>query len=414
MRVLLLSWEYPPLMVGGLGRHVYALSRALAAADHEVTVVTRAPGGTPSTTAERDGGLTIVRVPEDALLTPGGEHAPFAAALAVNHALTRAALKVARSAAFDVVHAHDWLVAHSAVTVREQVGIPLVTTVHATEAGRHQGWLPGDLSRSIHSVECWLANQSDRVVVCSHYMRWEVHQALHAPAERIHVIPNGAEPDQWAAEADRIGRARVRFAGHGPLLGFAGRLVYEKGVQDLIAALPTLRAQHPGLRLVIAGDGPYAGELRQQTDALHLRDAVSFAGFLDGDLAATMAATDAMVVPSRYEPFGMVAIEASAAGAPVAAAATGGLKEIVEPGRTGMTFRPGEPEGLGRAVSRLLADRSAAAWMVRTAQRMVADRYSWAAIANRTVEQYARARRDPRPDGMAERLALPEGNLLFT
>jgi glycogen(starch) synthase len=435
MKVLLLSWEYPPLMVGGLGRHVHALSNALAAAGHDVTVVTRAPAEPPGSGLhgagpngsgphrapvpyeERNDRLTIVRVPEDAPLTPAGEHTPFAAALAVNHALIRAALRIARTTAFDVVHAHDWLVAHSAVTLREQLRIPLVTTVHATEAGRHQGWLPGELSRSIHSVECWLANESDRVVACSHYMRWEVNQALGTPAQRIQVIPNGAEPHLWAAESHRIARARLRFSGTGPLLGFAGRLVYEKGVQDLIAALPALRAQHPGLRLVIAGDGPFSAELVSQAQSLQLRGAVSFAGFLGADLPATMAATDAMVVPSRYEPFGMVAIEAAAAGAPVAAASTGGLKEIVEPGRTGLTFAPGTPDKLARAVSRLLADRAGAARMARTARHVVADRYSWAAIADRTAEEYRRAghdaaRRDTRVAGPA-RIAVRDGNLLF-
>ena len=420
MKVLLLSWEYPPLMAGGLGRHVHALSHALAAAGHDVTVVTRAPAvadGSPGAEPERDGQLTVVRVPEDAPLLPAGEHTPFAAALAMNHALTRAALRAARTTGFDVVHAHDWLVAHSAVTVREQLGCPLVTTVHATEAGRHQGWLPGELSRAIHSVERWLAHESDRVVACSHYMRWEVNQALGLPAQRIEVIPNGAEPQLWAADSHRIARARLRFSGTGPLLGFAGRLVYEKGVQDLIAALPALQAEHPGLRLVIAGDGPYSGDLMGLAQRLHLRGSVSFAGFLGADLAATMAATDAMVVPSRYEPFGMVAIEAAAAGAPVAAAATGGLKEIVEPGRTGITFTPARPDALARAVSRLLTDRAGAARMARTARHMVADRYSWAAIADRTAAQYLRAghdadRRQPRSGGLA-RIVVREGNLLF-
>ncbi len=284
MNVLLLSWEYPPVMVGGLGRHVHALSRALAAAGHDVTVVTR--HGPGAACDERHEGIRVVRVPEDPPMAPlaGGNLLAWAAMF--NHALIRAALRVAAETTFDVVHAHDWLVAHSAITLREQLGIPLVTTIHATEAGRHQGWLPQESNKTIHAVECWLANESDRVVVCSHYMRWEVSHLLDVPANRIEVIPNGVEPQLWKADPGKVRAARMRYRGTGPLLGFAGRLVYEKGVQDLVAALPELRSTHPGLRLVVAGDGPYRSELRDQVSRLELRDAVSFAGFLGGDLAA--------------------------------------------------------------------------------------------------------------------------------
>lgn len=112
---------------------------------------------------------------------------------------------------------------------------------------------------------------------------------------------------------------------------FAGRLVYEKGVQHLIAALPRLRHAHPGLRLVIAGDGPYRSALELEVDRLGLGQAVTFPGFLGGvELPALMAASDCFAVPSIYEPFGMVALEGAAAGAPLAVAATGGLAEIVD------------------------------------------------------------------------------------
>ncbi|WP_306210609.1 glycosyltransferase family 4 protein [Actinoplanes sp. RD1] len=397
MRILMLSWEYPPLLVGGLGRHVHGLTTALRAAGHSVTVVTRS-----SASAETD----VVGVPEDPLLLPDD---PFASALAVNHALSRAAARL--PGPFDVVHAHDWLVAHSAVAVRDQLGLPLVTTIHATEAGRHQGWLPTGLSRAVHSTESWLANSSDRVVVCSHYMRWEVNRLLGIPADRLHVIPNGADPVTPASA--QVKRVRLRFGGTGPLLGFAGRLVYEKGVQDLIAALPALRDRHPGLRLLVAGDGPHRQTLTDQAAQLGVRDAVSFAGFLGPDLAAAMAACDVQIVPSRYEPFGMVAIEAAAAGTPVVAAATGGLKEIVEPGRTGLTFPPGDRAALARAVTRMLDDRPAAARMARTLARDVEDRYSWPAIAERTVEQYRTATGVARPLA-PDLIELPAGNLLFS
>ena len=119
MRVLMLSWEYPPLLVGGLGRHVHALATSLVAAGHEVTVVTRhTPGALREEYAE---GVHVVRAPDDPPAFPveNGNMAGWATAF--NHTLTRAALRAARTARYDVVHAHDWLVAHAAVTLREHL-----------------------------------------------------------------------------------------------------------------------------------------------------------------------------------------------------------------------------------------------------------------------------------------------------
>jgi glycogen(starch) synthase len=372
-------------MVGGLGRHVHALSTALAEAGQQVTVVTRhVPDAPPEELVD---GVHVVRAPEDPLRFPATGSTLLAHVMSANHTMTRAALRIADGARYDVVHAHDWLVAHSAITLREKLDAPLVATIHATEIGRHQGWLPEDLNRAIHSVECWLANQADRVVACSHYMRWEISRLLGVPNQRIDVVVNGVDRELWRVAPASVAAARLRYAGSGPLIGFAGRLVYEKGVQDIVAALPRLRAAHPGLRLVVAGDGPHRGELQDHVDRLRLRPAVSFAGFLGDDLPAVIAATDVMIVPSIYEPFGMIALEAVAAGVPVVAADTGGLKEVVEPGHTGMTFPVGDPDALARAVSRLLRDQTVARRIVKAGNRML-DRYSWDVIAERTLRVY--------------------------
>jgi glycogen(starch) synthase len=218
-----------------------------------------------------------------------------------------------------------------------------------------------------------------------------------------------------------VDAARARFAAEGPLVGFAGRLVYEKGVQHLISALPELRWRHPGLRMVIAGDGPHRAELQAEVNRLGLDRAVSFAGFVGADLPSTMAATDAFVVPSIYEPFGMVALEASAAGAPLAVSATGGLAEIVEQGVTGLKFPARDEGALAESVSTLLADRPGARRMVATAKAMVRQRYGWPTVGEQTAAAYAAAL-DSAPSGPAAReelwrsrqqpIAIPEGNLL--
>jgi glycogen synthase len=404
LRVLMLSWEYPPVLVGGLGRHVHALATSLAAAGHDVTVVTR--HGADAPLEEVREGVRVVRAPEDPPAVPLATPSLLAWTMAFNHTLTRAALYAAATGSYDLVHAHDWLVAHTAVTMREHLKVPLVVTIHATEAGRHQGWLPDELNRTIHSVEWWLGREADQMIACSRYMRWEISHLLDVPPERVEVIPNGVQAPAWLPPVRAVSAARARYAGDGPLLGFAGRLVHEKGAQYLIDALPRLRRDHPTLRLVVAGDGPYRPELQAQVDRLGLGTAVSFAGFLGAHLPAVFAATDAVVVPSVYEPFGMVALEAAATGAPVAVAATGGLTEIVDHDVTGITFPVGDSHGLAETVSELLADRTRAQRLARSAQHMVRTRYGWAGIADRTAATYVAAIAGGRPP-LERRVARP-------
>ncbi|QOC91307.1 glycosyltransferase family 4 protein [Micromonospora craniellae] len=420
-RVLILSWEYPPVLVGGLGRHVHALSVALVAAGHQVTVVTRHADGTPL--EEHVDGVRVVRAAEDPVTFPLATGSLLAWTMAFNHTLTRAALRAADTGDYDVVHAHDWLVAHTAITVAEHLDLPLVTTIHATEAGRHQGWLPEEMNRTIHGVEHWLSNASTRLIACSGYMRDQVTTLFDVPAGHVDVVANGVDDRAWRARPRAVATARARFAGDGPLIGYAGRLVYEKGVQHLVDAVPELRDRHPGLRVLIAGDGPYRGELEDRIGQLGLGGTVRFAGFLDNtQLPAVLGATDATVVPSLYEPFGMVALEAAAAGAPLAVARTGGLAEIVEPGVTGVTFPHSDPSALAGAVGQLLGDEVFARRVARAARTMVGRRYGWATIAARTAETYATARREhgptpsrrPAVDASLRRrtITIPDGNLL--
>jgi glycogen synthase len=386
-RILMLSWEYPPLLVGGLGRHVHALATSLVAAGHEVTVVTRhAPGALREEYAE---GVRIVRAPDDPPEFEVADGDPLAWTMAFNHTLTRAALRAARTGRYDMVHAHDWLVAHAAVTVRDHLDVPLVATIHATESGRHQGWLPAAHNRTIDGIERWLAHEAVRVIVCSVYMRGEVARLFGLDPARVDVVYNGVDVLRWYARPRAVAAARQRFAdGDAPLVTYAGRLVYEKGVQHLLAAAPALAERHPGLRVVVAGDGPFRDELESAAPP-----GVTFTGFLGGhDLTALMGASDCYVVPSVYEPFGMVALEAAAAGTPVAAAATGGLAEIVEHGVTGVTFPPRDADALARSVGTVLGDLEYARSLARRARRRVREDFAWPAIAAQTADVYDAAR----------------------
>ena len=385
----MLSWEYPPVVVGGLGRHVYALSRALVEAGHEVCVVTRGTHAEPFDEV-RDG-VRVRRAAIDPVDIGFTTETLLAWSQATEHALVRAALPVVRRWRPDVVHAHDWLVTQSAMTVAAATGRPIVATVHAMEAGRHQGWLPAPLNRAIHSVERWLAHQAAAVITCSTFMHDEVIRLLDVPPEKICVVHNGIDTQPWRVSATLRRTAREQHAGDGPLLVFAGRLVHEKGLQTLLTALPELRRRHHGLRLVVAGSGPYEDSLRAHARKLRIARAVSWAGFVEDEAMLTLfAAADVAVVPSLYEPFGLVALEAAATATPLAVADTGGLSDLVVPGSTGAHFTPGDAAGLAAAVTGLLADPVGARRMAARAARTVRQTYTWPAVATRTAEVYRR------------------------
>ena len=396
MRVLMVSWEYPPVVVGGLGRHVHALATELAATGHEVVVLSRRPAGTDAgthpTIDEVVDGVRVLRVAEDPAHLEF-EREMVAWTLAMGHGLLRAALGRLGGWRPDVVHAHDWLVAHPAIALADVLGVPLVATIHATEAGRHAGWLSSPLSRQVHSTEWWLAHRADELITCSAAMQAEVAELFDLDAGAIAVLHNGVAARGWHATPVRAATARARYAPGGePLLVYFGRLEHEKGVQDLIAALPRIRRVRPGTRLLVAGTGTGADALAETARAHRVRRSVRFLGHLpDAELAAAIAAADAVVLPSRYEPFGIVALEAAAAGAPLVASSAGGLGEVVVDGETGVSFAPGDVGGLARAVEVVLADPAAAAQRAAAARARLGVDFDWRSIASATVEVYARA-----------------------
>ena len=381
----MLTWEYPPVVVGGLGRHVDALSRALAAGGADVEVVTR--GAADATAQETRDKVEVVRTRGQEIEVGFAVESLLAWASSADHTLLRAALPRVLGQRPDVVHAHDWLVAQSAVTLAQTADVPLVTTVHATEWGRNRGQLTTPLRRAIDSVERWLVHQSDRVVVCSQAMRSEVVERLGADPAHVDVVPGGVEVARWDAR-------RPRRTGRPPVLLFAGRVEWEKGLQTAVDALPALRRAFPGTTLRVAGDGGYVGEARELARRRRVASAVTWLGRLDDDgLARAYREADVVVVPSLYEPFGLVALEAAAAGTPRVVARTGGLAEQVRDGVTGLVVEPGSVAALTTAVAGLLADPRRARRVAAAARREARTRHDWAGVAAATAAVYGRALR---------------------
>lgn len=377
----MLSWEFPPLVVGGIAAHVDGLARALVRDGHDVVVLSlHHPSASDDSTVD---GVRVVRAHTDLPWIPDDNL--VARMASANHHLVSllASLGDWRP---DVVHAHDWLVAWAGDTVRTLLGVPLVATIHATERGRHGGHLPPGMPAAINAVEWWLTYQAREVICCSRFMVREVVDGFELPREKVHLVPNGVDPDLWAPPS---GSGPERE----PLVLSWGRVQYEKGFQVLVQAIARLRRRVPAVRCVIAGRGSYLAELQTQVDIEGVNDLVTLAGFVpDDELRSMLHRAGCVVIPSLYEPFGIVALEAMASGAPTVVARTGGLAEIVEGTGAGLLFEPGNPDQLAAMIEETLTDADSATALQSNAAALVADRYTWDAIAKGTVEVYALAR----------------------
>ena len=385
-RVLILSWEYPPLIEGGLARHVRKLSEALVAGGTEVHVLTR--GGEESPAEEEVAGVSIHRVREPKRPTDLGEFVAWVERM--NSDMLAAGVELGDRLDFDLVHGHDWLVAMACDHLARRFDAPLVTTIHATEHGRHQGWVDKHPQSYIHGVERWITNRADEVIVCSFYKREQVTDIFGVPRERVAVIWNGIDPDDLKPHADpELERLRAEFAAPDEkLVLLIGRLVYEKGFQLALDAMPELLQRHPETRFLVAGSGTHEDELRRQAEELVLMEHGTFLGWMGDDVLHSLyRIADVCVVPSLYEPFGLVALEAMASGCPCIVADTGGLREVVPHEEAGLRFTTRDPSSLVEMVERVFSDSDLRERLIAEAAEHVL-RFDWNDVAERTAAVY--------------------------
>lgn len=387
----MLAWDFPPRS-GGAGAHVDGLTRALGQAGHEVVLLTvghpGAPGEQMVTTAPDSATARPVRVLRaniDLPWIPDEFH--VASSASAGHHLVQLTTALGRGPDRwipEVVHGHNWEVAWAAETLAALYGVPLVTTFHTTTRGQHGGSLPPGEPSTIHAVESWLAHTSRHVIASSKFMAQEVISGFELPPERVRRIPSGIDPTWWSAGEHAKGRA--------PLVLTWGRVQYEKGFQVLAQAMSTLRSRVPGIECIVAGRGSYLPELQSQVDIEGVSDIMRLVGFVpDERLRAGVHRAGCVVIPSLYEPFGIVALEALAGGAPLIAARTGGLAELIDGTGAGMLFEPGNADELAVCIEMVLSDPDLAGEMRRAGAELLATRYSWAAIARATVNLYATA-----------------------
>lgn len=386
-RLLTVSWEYPPLIEGGLARHVRKLSEALVELGIEVHVLTR--GGEQATVEEEVGGVQIHRIVEPERPTDLAEFVTWVERM--NSDMLAAGVDLGDRYDFDLVHGHDWLVAGACSHLGRRYGCPLVTTIHATEFGRHQGWVEDHPQSHIHGVEKWITNRSDRVIACSHYMKEQIQEIFQVPdPERITVIPNGIDPgDIPAGDPEELERLRARFASPDEnLVLLIGRLVYEKGFQLALEAMPSVIDALPNTRFLVAGSGTHEQELHRLAEELGLMEHGTFLGWIGDDVLTSLyRIADLTVVPSIYEPFGLVALEAMAAECPCIAADTGGLREVVPGEGAGLRFRPRDPGDLAQAAIEVLSSEDLRSRMVEEGLSHIR-LFDWNDVALRTEALY--------------------------
>jgi glycogen(starch) synthase len=369
---------------------VRKLSEQLVGLGDEVHVLSRGDESMPP--EEEVHGVAVHRVREPSRPRELGEFVTWVEHM--NADMLAAGVELGDRVEFDLVHGHDWLVAVAGDHLARRFRCPLVVTIHATEYGRHQGWVGEHPQSYIHGVERWMANRADQVITCSHYMRGHVADIYGLEESRVKVIPNGIDPLdlQLAEDLDRL---RGRFAApHERLVLLIGRLVYEKGFQLALDALPGLMARMGNVRFVVAGSGTHEQALRAQATRLGLDRYGTFVGWIGDDVLHSLyRIADLCVVPSIYEPFGLVALEAMVSGCPCIVADTGGLREIV-PGddRVGLRFNGGDAEHLAAMVERLLTDHELRDRLVTEAFEHVL-RYDWGDIARQTAAVYSQLRR---------------------
>ena len=387
MKILMLTWEYPPRIVGGIARVVHDLSKRLIKDGHEVTVVTyRDNASVPD--YENDKGVNVYRV--DNYMIHPNNFIDWIMQLNFN-LIAKATEIINKEGGFDVIHAHDWLVTYAAKSLKNAYDIPIVATIHATEAGRNSG-IHDDTQRYINDTEWLLTYEATEVIVNSNFMKNDLQRLFGLPYDKINVIPNGINLNNFTGIERDYDFRRQYAMDNEKIILYVGRLVYEKGIQHLIAAMPKILSNYHDAKLVIAGKGGMIDDLKAETSSLGLDNKVYFTGYMDSKKVQKMyKCADVAVFPSTYEPFGIVALEAMLAGVPTVVSDVGGLDEIVTHGVDGMKSYAGNPNSIADSVTALLYDHQLATNISKKARQKVKEQFNWEKIAQDTHFTYEKA-----------------------
>ncbi len=385
LTVMMLTWEFPPRIIGGISPHVYNLSKALVGNGVNVYVVTCDFPGTPQ--RENIDGVQVLRT--DSYKNPAPDFATWVYLMNINMQKEAAALVHSLDDKIDIFHAHDWLAATAGIGLKHVFRKPFFATIHSTEIGRRNG-IHLDYEKMIHETEAWLTYEAWRVICCSDYMVSHAKWAFGLPEDKLVMVPNGVDIESYSKiRIVDLTEFRRRFAlPQEKIVLFVGRLVYEKGVQVLINAIPKV-LEKTNAKFIIVGNGYMKERLMKLVENMSLAHKVLFTGFVDDDtLKKLQKCADVSVVPSLFEPFGIVALEAMAARSPVVVSDTGGLSEIVDHGIDGVKVYTGSPDSLAWGITKVLTDEKYGKQLMINAYKKVREKYNWDKIAQQTRANY--------------------------
>ncbi len=383
MKILVLTWEFPPRIVGGIARHVAELYPELVKLGHSIHLITPEFGHAPL--YEVVEGVHVHRIP----VATGNDF--FHWVVNLNDSMGYQGAKLLQEEGpFDLIHAHDWLVGDAAIALKHTFKVPLIATIHATEHGRHNGIHNND-HHYISGKEKLLAFNAWRIIVCTDYMRHEVETALESPSNKIDVIYNGIRPEKKQHHQDlHFYDFRRHFAEDDEkIVYYVGRMTYEKGVSVLLNAAPkVLQAMGNRVKFVLIGGGN-TDQLKSQAWNLGIWHKCYFTGFITDDyLDKFQTIADCAVFPSLYEPFGIVALESFAARVPVVVSDTGGLPEVVQHTKTGIVTWTNNPNSLAWGILEVLKNPNYRQWLIDNAYEDLERRFNWHKLARQTEGVY--------------------------
>lgn len=400
MRIAILTNEYPPYIYGGAGVHVEYLTREL----------TRVEGGIHSVEilcfgdqAIKDNKLTVTGVkPKFTLPTQDPKHAKFL------DTMLRNLMMSGTLADIDVVHCHTWYTHLAGCLVKQLTGARLVLTTHSLEP--HRPWKVEQLG-SAYQASSWVEKtayeNADGVVAVSESMRKDVHQLYGVPYEKIRVIHNGIDLNQYKPTPNRVVLERYGIDPDRPFVLFVGRITRQKGIIHLVKAIKHFR---PGVQVVLCAGAPdteeIGREMQEKVDEARRESSNPIIWIAQivpkEDIIPLYTHAALFVCPSVYEPFGIINLEAMACETPVVASAVGGIMEVVVHEKTGLLvpfepigkteFEPRDPDQFARdlaaAVNSLLDEPERLRRMGLRSRERVEHFFSWTSIARWTTDFY--------------------------
>ncbi len=393
MRILLLTNEYPPHVYGGAGVHVEYLTREMCRQEggaHEVSVLCFGDQDV------REANLTVRGVAAPAADAPQqARHAKLFDTLGRNLVMAAAV------SGADIIHCHTWYSHWAGCLLKQLTGARLVLTTHSLEP--HRPWKAEQLGTAYRAstwIEKTAYENADGVVAVSPQMREDVLKLYDVAPDRVHVIPNGIDPDEYRPTFDEAVLRSYGIDPARPFVLFVGRITRQKGIIHLVDALHHLI---PGTQVVLAAGAPDTPEIeREMTEKVEeARQRTSCrlvwirAMMPRAHLVVAYSHAALFVCPSVYEPFGIINLEAMACETAVVATSVGGIPTVVSHGETGLLVPladdPAELSlGLAEAINALMQDASRRDAFARQGRRRVKEDFSWSAIAARTLDFYRR------------------------